>query len=83
MLPINRNNKSWSKINSQFFKGGFNWYSQKNPDWKRWYYKYYICVGEKSSCLKVARRRNKVTNWLRNIEKFEEIKKNYEFQKQI
>ena len=48
---------------------------------RRWYYNYYLLDGsEKYCCLKIAwnRRRNKVTCWLRNIEKFEEIKKKYE-----
>ena len=77
-LPIGRNNESWSKINYQFLKGGFNWYNQKIPDWRRWYYKYYLSE-EKYCCLKIARnRRNKVTCWLRNIEKFEKIKEKYE-----
>ena len=80
-LPINRDNHSWDKINNEFSKGGFDWYNQKNPHRERWYYKYYLSVGrERYGCLKVAwyRRRSKVTNWLRNIEKFEEIKKKYE-----
>ena len=77
-LPINRDNESWVKINYQFLKGGFNWYNQKIPDWGRWYYKYYLSE-EKYCCLKIARnRRNKVTRWLRNIEKFEKIKEKYE-----
>jgi hypothetical protein len=80
-LPINRDNESWAKINYQFLKGGFDWYNQKIPDLRRWYYNYYLLDGsEKYCCLKIAwyRRRNKVTCWLRNIEKFEEIKKKYE-----
>ena len=75
-LPINRDNNSWEKINNQFLKGGFDWYNQYSPEQNRWYYKYYILdESERYSCLKVAqnRRRNKVTCWLRNIEKFEEI----------
>ena len=80
MLPIERDNDGWSKVNYQFFKGGFDWYNHNIPDWGRWYYKYYMCEDEKRSCLSVAwyRRRSKVTNWLRNIEKFEEIKEKYE-----
>ena len=80
-LPINRDNDSWAKINSQFLKGGFDWYNQHIPDLRRWYYNYYLLDGsERYCCLKIAwgRRRNKVTCWLRNIEKFEEIKEKYE-----
>ena len=80
-LPINRDNESWYKINNQFFKGGFAWYNQCVPDRNRWYYKYYILDNvERYCCLKVSRnrRRSKVTCWLRNIEKFEEIKEKYE-----
>ena len=80
-LPINRDNDSWAKINNQFFKGGFAWYNQRVPDRNRWYYNYYILgEGERICCLEVAwfRRRSKVTTWLRNIEKFEEIKEKYE-----
>ena len=80
-LPINRDNESWAKINYQFLKGGFDWYNQKIPGWRRWYYKYYLSGEcEKYCCLKIAwyRRRNKVTCWLRNIEKFEKIKEKYD-----
>jgi len=81
ILPINRNNDTWTKINSQFLKGGFDWYNQHIPDLRRWYYNYYLIdESEKYCCSKVAwnRRRNKVTCWLRNIEKFEKTKKQYE-----
>ena len=79
-LPINRDNDSWAKINNQFFKGGFAWYNQHIPERNRWYYKYYIMSSQRYSCLKVSRnrRRSKVTCWLRNIEKFKEIKEKYE-----
>ena len=81
ILPINRDNDTWTKINSQFLKGGFDWYNQRIPDLRRWYYNYYLIDGsEKYCCSKVAwnRRRSKVTCWLRNIEKFEKTKKQYE-----
>ena len=81
ILPINRDNDTWTKINSQFLKGGFDWYNQRIPDLRRWYYNYYLIDGsEKYCCSKVAwnRRRSKVTSWLRNIEKFEKTKKQYE-----
>jgi hypothetical protein len=79
-LPIDRDNESWAKINYQFLKGGFEWYNQCNPDHNRWYYLYYIGEGERVSCefLAVRKRRHKVTPWLRNIEKFEEIHTKYE-----
>jgi len=81
ILPINRDNDTWTKINSQFLKGGFDWYNQRIPDLRRWYYNYYLIDGsEKYCCSRVAwnRRRSKVTCWLRNIEKFEKTKKQYE-----
>ena len=88
MLPIQRDNKKWKKINSQFLKGGFEWYNQRNPRYKNWYYLYYILGNscqlgvdtQKQRCKNVSRRkrRNKVTSWLRNIEKFEEIHNKYE-----
>ena len=79
-LPIHRNNYDWVKINSQFLKGGFNWYNQGNPSCKNWYYFYYISEGEKRLAKNMATfrktRHSKVTTWLRNIEKYEEIHKN-------
>lgn len=75
ILPLHRDNNSWDKINTQYFKGGFNWYNQKNPHHNNWYYHYYINIIEKKSCKNISKRKkyNKVSNWLRNIEKFEEI----------
>jgi len=81
-FPINRGNESWKKINSQFLKGGFKWYNQWNPGYRNWYYLYYIREGEESCCKRISKykRRIKVSNWLRNIEKFEEIHEKYENQ---
>ena len=31
---------SWKEINSQFLKGGFDWYGQRNPNHNNWYYFY-------------------------------------------
>jgi len=79
-LPINRDNVLWAKINDQFLKGGFQWYNRCNPGNNNWYYLYYIEEGEKRSAKKVSRYKkwNKVTNWLRHIEKFEEIHIQYQ-----
>ena len=81
-LPINRDNVLWAKINSQFLKGGFQWYNRRHQGNNNWYYLYYIGEGEKRSAKKVSRHKkwNKVTNWLRHIEKFEEIKEKYEME---
>ena len=79
ILPKNRDNVLWGKINSQFLKGGFAWYGKRNPSHNNWYYLYYINEGEKCSCKQMSKYKkwNKVTCWLRHIEKFEEIHKNY------
>lgn len=84
MLPTNRDNKSWNEINNQFLKGGFNWFNNKNPDHNNWYYLYYIngnseypgINNQKYHCEILSRRKkfNKVTNWLKHIEKFEEVR---------
>ena len=76
-LPTARN--VWKEINNQFLKGGFDWYGQRNPHHNDWYYLYYISEGEKRSCKMVSKYSNyiKVTTWLRNIEKFEEIHNKY------
>jgi hypothetical protein len=53
ILTIHKDN--WSKMNNQFMKGGFNWDNQGIPDWKRWYYTYYISEGEERSCRMAAK----------------------------
>ena len=79
MFNLPKERYVWKEINSQFLKGGFDWYGQRNPNHNNWYYLYYISEGEKRSCKMVSKykRLNKVTTWLRNIEKFEENHKNY------
>jgi len=83
-LPIER--IIWTKINCQFLKGGFDWYNQKIPDWKRWYFNYYIHT-QKTKAIRMARfrktRYSKVTKWLRNIETFEDVDKRYKQEDKI
>ena len=83
-LPIER--IIWTKINCQFLKGGFDWYNQKIPGWKRWYFNYYIDYQhQKAAGMALFRktRNSKVTKWLRNIETFEEINNRYKLEDKI